>query len=322
MEPIVQYINMGELPNERYKVHKVQIQSTRFSLVNGQLFKQSLNRSYLKCLTTEYGQYALSELHEGICGNHPGGRTLAHRAHTQGNYWSTMRSDAANYVQKCDRFQRQAPVLRSPAQDLISITSPWPFSQWGIDIVESLPTALAQKKLLLVATDYFSKWIEVEAFASIKDNDVTRFIWKNIVCRFGIPRSIISDNGPQFDSRAYKNFFQELKIKNLYSTPRYPQSNGQAEASNKTLLTALKKRLDSAKGKWVDELPGVLWAYRTTTRRPTDISPFVLTYGMEAIVPTEISMPTLRTDITEQSNTESVIKDLDMANELREAAAV
>ena len=127
-----------------------------------------------------------------------------------------------------------------------------------------LPTAPAQKKLFLVATNYFSKWIEADAFASIKDRDVTRFIWKNIVCRFGILRLIVSDNGPQFDSRVYLDFCKELKIRNLYSTPRYPQSNGQDKASNKTLLTALKKRLDSAKGKWVEELPGVLWAYRTT----------------------------------------------------------
>ena len=122
----------------------------------------------------------------------------------------------------------------------------------------SFPTAPAQKKQLLVAMDYFSKWIEAEAFASIKDRDVTRFIWKNIVCRFGILKSIVSDNGPQFDSRVYRDFFQELKIQNLYSTPQYPQSNDQAEASNKTLLTALKKRLDSAKRKWVEELPRVL----------------------------------------------------------------
>ena len=73
-----------------------------------------------------------------------------------------------------------------------------------------------------------------------------------------MPRLIVSDNGPQFDSRAYRKFCQELKIKNLYSTPQYPQSNGQAESSNKTLLTTLKKRLDSAKGKWVDELLEVL----------------------------------------------------------------
>ena len=138
----------------------------------------------------------LVELHKGICGNHQGGRTLAHMAHTQGYYWPTMKSDAADYVRKCDRCQRQAPILRSPTQDLRSISSPWPFAQWGIDIVGPLPTAPAQKKLLLVATDYFSKWIEVEAFASIKDKKVTQFIWKNIFCRFGIPQTIISDNGP------------------------------------------------------------------------------------------------------------------------------
>ena len=176
MDPIVQHINTGGLPNERNKAHKIQIQSARFSSVNGQLFKRSLDELHLKCLTIELGQYVLAKLHEGICGNHPGGITLAQRAHTQGYYWLTMRSDAVDYVRKCDRCQRLTPVLRSPAHDLISIMSPWPFAQWGIDIVGPLPTTLAQKKLLLVAIDYFSKWIEVEAFASIKDKDVTQFI--------------------------------------------------------------------------------------------------------------------------------------------------
>ena len=159
-----------------------------------------------------------------------------------------MKSDAADYVKKCDPGQRMSPILKSSVQELISITSPWPFAQWGIDIVGPLPTTPAQKKLLLDAIDYFGKWIEADAFSSIKDRDVTRFIWKNIVCRFSIPRSIVSDNRPQFDSRVYRDFCQELQIKNLYSTPRYPQSNGQAKASNKTLLTALKKWLNSAKG--------------------------------------------------------------------------
>ena len=86
MDPIVQYINTGDLPNERDKAHKVQILSARFSLVNGQLFKRSLDGPYLKRLTPELGQYVLAKLHEGICGNHPGGRTLAHKAHTQGYF--------------------------------------------------------------------------------------------------------------------------------------------------------------------------------------------------------------------------------------------
>ena len=108
----------------------------------------------------------------------------------------------------------------------------------------------------------------------------------------------------------------------MYSTPQYPESNGQEKAYNKTLLIALKKRLHSTKGKWVEELLGVLWAYRTTSWKPTGVLPFTLTYGMEAIIPTEVGMPTLQTEIIEKANTEALAKDLDMIDELREAATV
>ena len=188
------------IQHKHNRAHKIQIQSAQFSIVDGQLYKRSLGGPYLKCLTLEQAWYVLAELHESICGNHLRGRTLAHRAHTQGYYWPTMKTDAADYVRKCDPCQRMSHILKSLVQDLISISSPWPFAQWGIDIVGPLPIAPAQKKLLLVATDYFSKWIEAEAYTSIKYRDVTRFIWKNIVCRFGIPKSFVSDNGPQFDS--------------------------------------------------------------------------------------------------------------------------
>ena len=113
-----------------------------------------------------------------------------------------------------------------------------------------------------------------------------------------------------------------MKVKNLHSTPRYPQSNSQVESSNKTLLMALKKRLQLAKGKWVNELPRVLWAYRTSNRKPTRMSSFALTYKMESIIPTEIGIPTLRTEIPEEANAEAVTIDLDMTDKLREAAAM
>lgn len=113
-----------------------------------------------------------------------------------------------------------------------------------MDIVSPLPVTATQKKFLLVTTDYFSKWVEVEAYASIKDKDVSKFIWKNIVCMFGVPQAIVADNGSQFDSIAFRTVCSKLNIKNLYSTPYYPQSNRQAKATNKTLSTALKKMLE------------------------------------------------------------------------------
>ena len=265
----------------------------------------------------------MSELYEDICGNHLGGRTLAYQTHSQGYYWPTMKKYTKVYATKCDKCQRYAPVPHMPAKTLNLVTSPWPFTQWGMDIVGPLPTTAAQKKFLLVATDYFSKWVEAEAYASIKDKDVTKFVWKNIACRFGIPQTIIADNGPQFDNSTFKTFCSELNIKNLYYTPRYPQSNGQAEATNKTLLSALKKRLEKTKGKWVKELPDVLWAYRTTPKQPIRNTPFALAYGVDAVIPTEIGLPTAQIAIQGQRNEDmELARHLDCADETREAASV
>ena len=93
----------------------------------------------------------------------------------------------------------------------------------------------------------------------------------------------------------FKRYCGELGITNRYSTPAYPQGNRQAEAVNKVIVNSLKKRLDDAKGKWVEELPHVLWTYRTTPRRSTGENPFSMTYGAEADIPLEIGFPMSRT---------------------------
>ena len=106
--------------------------------------------------------------------------------------------------------------------------------------------------------DYFTKWVEAEPLANIRDMDTKMFVWKNIVTRFGVPHTLISDNGLQFDSKSFRRYCCDLRIKNRYSTLACPQGNGQAEAINKVIVNGLKKRLDDAKGKWVEELPHVL----------------------------------------------------------------
>ena len=109
--------------------------------------------------------------------------------------------------------------------------------------------------------DYFTKWAEAKALANIRDVDIKKFVWRNIVTRFGVPESLVSDNGLQFDSKAFCKFYSDLGIKIMYSTPAYPYSNGQAEATNKAIVGGLKKRLEGAKGRWAEELPSFLWAY-------------------------------------------------------------
>ena len=120
------------------------------------------------------------------------------------------------------------------------------------------PKVAGNRRWMLVDTDYFTKWVKTEPLANIRDVDAKRFVWKNIVTRFGIPHTLISDNGFQFDIKAFKRYCCELGIKNRNSTPAYPQRNEQAKAVNMVIMNGLKKRLDDAKSKWVEELPHVL----------------------------------------------------------------
>ena len=149
--------------------------------------------------------------------------------------------------------------------------------------------ATGNRRWLHVSIDYFTKWVEAEPISNIKDVDAYRFVWRSIVTRFKIPHMLISDNGLQFDSKDFRRYCGELGIRNRYSTPAYPQGNGQAEPNNKAIVSRLKKRLDSAKGRWVDELPHVLWTYCTAPQRSIGKTPFSMTYGSKAVIPLETS---------------------------------
>ena len=176
---------------------------------------------------------------------------------------------------------------------------------------------------MLVDTDYLTKWVEAESLANIRDVDVKKFVWKNIVTRFGIPHSLISKNGLQFDSKSFRRYCCELGITNRYSTTAYPQGNGQAEAVNKVIMSRLKKMLDDAKGRWVEELPHVLWAYQTTPRKSTGETPFSISYGAEAVIFIETGFSTLRTQSFNSSNNDELLeRSLDLIEERRESEMV
>ena len=185
------------------------------------------------------------------------------------------------------------------------------------------PKAVGNKKYLLVGIDYFMKWVEAEPLANIRDVDAKRFVWKNIVTRFGVPHVLISNNSLQFDSKMFRRYCGELGITNRYSTPTYPQGNGQAEAINKIIVNGLKKMLDDTKGKWVEELPHVLWMYRTTPYRSTRETPFLMTYGAEAVITLETGFLMSRINSFNPSdNDEELTKSLDLIEEKRENAMV
>ena len=130
-----------------------------------------------------------------------------------------------------------------------------------------------------MAVDYFTKWVEAKTLVSITPTKIKEFVYKNIVCRYRVPHTIILDKGKQFDYDEYKEFYDNLQIKKVFSSVAQPQANRPVEAMNKTIKHNLKTKLEDLKGRWVDKLPEVLWAYRTTARSTTREASFSLTYG-------------------------------------------
>ncbi|KAC9929943.1 hypothetical protein E3N88_45059 [Mikania micrantha] len=265
----------------------------------------------------------MNDIHEGDCGNHNGGRALFSKILRTGYFWPTMRRDAMSYSHKCDACQRHSNILHQPVELLYPIVSSWPFMKWGMDIVGKLPIAPGGKLFMLAMTDYFSKWIEAEAFVQVREKEVISFIKRNILTRFGIPAEITCDNGSQFIGKRTTNFFESWDIKMITSTPVHPQANGQAESSNKIIINNLKKKLGSKKGKWAEELPFVLLADRTTIKNATGQTPFSLVYGSEAVLPTEMVIPTARSSLQNlESNKEILSEDLDTIDELRDITRI
>ncbi|KAK1576582.1 hypothetical protein Q3G72_015094 [Acer saccharum] len=303
IEPIFDFLQADILPDDRAEARRIKAKAAKFCILYGKLYKKSFTGPYLRCVTPREAYDVLKSLHQEECGNHSGARSLSNRAITAGYYWSTMRIDSQNHVKSCDKCQRFAPISHlSPGK---------------------LPAAPGGVVYMLVLTDYFTKWVEIGAYQQVRDIEVRNFIWKNIICRFGVPKEIVTDNGSQFISFDFKNFYDKYAIKLSFSTPRYPQANGQAESTNKTIVNTLKKRLEAEKSQWAEKLPEILWSYRTTPRRSTGETPFSLVYGSEAVIPIETRLSTARSENPdEEQNNLELSFELDHLDERRDRAAL
>lgn len=162
--------------------------------------------------------------------------------------------------------------------------------------------------------------MEVEAVLTITEAQIQHFFWKEVICRFRIPLTLIIDNGKQFDNEKFKTFCTNLGIKLRFTSVAHPQTNGQTEVMNRIIMQGLKKQLDEKKGIWVEELNNVIWAYRTTPRSSTGETPFRLTYGMDAVIPVEIGSSSYRIsgEIDSEINNINARICLDLLEERRE----
>ena len=175
----------------------------------------------MRSLVPEKVEYIIREVHEGICRNHSGARSLVQKLIRAGYYWPTMQRDAKAYVKTCDKCQGFSNTIRQPSKELTLMMAPWLFSQWGLDIMGPFLTAVRQLKFLVIGIDYFTKLVEAEALATLTENNILSFVWKNIICRHGIPRVLVFDNRKQFNNNTFKDFCLELGIKNNYTSPAH-----------------------------------------------------------------------------------------------------
>nr|GEX21194.1 reverse transcriptase domain-containing protein [Tanacetum cinerariifolium] len=316
MTPIVEYLKEGTLPNDRKEARKLRIKTRQYELMEGILYRRSFLTLWLRCVGPLQAEYVIREIHEGSCSMHAGPRSVVAKARQLGYYWPTMHQDACDMIRKCNDCQIHRPITRNPHQPLTPITASWPFYKWGIDIAGPFSEGPCKVKFLIVAMDYFTKLMIAKAMVTITDAQVKKFIWDNIVCRFGLSGEIVSDNGKQFSDNPFKDWCDKLNITQRFTSVKHPQSNGLVERENRSLVEGIKARLGERNKNWVEELPHVLWAHRKMIKSSYGDTPFSLTYGTETVRPTEIGMPTYRTaEVDVVSNDEELRLNLGLLEE-------
>ncbi|GJX76148.1 reverse transcriptase domain-containing protein [Tanacetum coccineum] len=275
------------------------IASTNFAYLSKQVLVEVLQeKSIQECVGALQADYVIREIHEGSCSMHARPRFVVAKAMRSGYYWPTMHRDARDMILKCKDCQR------------INIAGPFPEGHGNV-------------KFLIVAMDYFTKWTKAKAVATISGVQVKRFVWDNIVCCFGLPGEIVSDNGKQLSYNPFKDWCEKLNITQRFASVKHPQSNRLVERANRSLGEGIKARLGEGNKNWIEEIFHILWAHRTMIKSSNGDTSFSLTYGTEDVIPAEIGIPTYRTAVVDiVRNDDEIRLNLDLLEERRERAAI
>nr|GEX90467.1 reverse transcriptase domain-containing protein [Tanacetum cinerariifolium] len=214
MTQLVDYLKEGILLGDEKEARKFHLKARQYELIEGVLYRRSFLTPWLRCVGPLQAEYVMREIHEGSCSMHAGPRSVVAKAIRLGYYWPTMHKDARDMIRKCSDCQIHRPMARHPQQSLTPITALWPFYKWGIDIAGPFPEGPGKVKFFIVAMDYFTKWIEAKAVATITSRQMKKFVW-DIVCRFGIPVITIEIGMPTYRTATVDivNNDEELRLK-------------------------------------------------------------------------------------------------------------
>jgi hypothetical protein len=233
------------LENPSRKVsRKLRYKAIKFVLLDERLYYKSMDGVLLQCLGQEEAKRMMSEVHDGLCGAHQSSYRMKWVIRKTGCYWPTILEDFFEYYKGCQDCQKFGNIQRVPASTLNPIIKPWPFRGWGIDLIGQInPPSSKGNKFVLLATNYFTKWVEAIPLKKVTSENMVEFVKEHISYRFGIPQTITTDQGTQFTFSEFRDFAESMGIKLLNSSPYYAQANGQAEASNKIMIKIYRRRL-------------------------------------------------------------------------------
>jgi transposase InsO family protein len=289
MKPIIRYIRNEEEPDDKAAAERIARQSTHYIIIGDLLYRRSAGGALMKCIHSATGRHLLEEIHARLCGVHVASKTLVGKAFRSYFYWPTAKKDATDLVQMCDACQFLSKQQHLPGQHLQTIPVTWPFACWGLDMIEPFKKAQGGYTHVLVTINKFTKWIEYKPIASLTSTKAVEFI-KEIMFRFRIPNSIITVLGSNFTSSEFFDFCEQRSIQVKYASVAHPRANGQVERANGMILDALRKKVfnksEKLAGKWIRELPYVVWSLRTQPSRALHgNTPFFMVYGSEVVLP-------------------------------------
>jgi hypothetical protein len=249
------------LPKDEAEARRLQCHAQANTIINNELYKHSMSGIFQKCIEPEEGLELLKEIHQGECGHHASSRALVAKAFRHGFYWPTALQDADQVVKYCNGCQHFSKHRNTPAASLKTIPLTWPFAVWGLDMVGPFKTVPGGLMHLLVAVDKFTKWIEAKPIKKLNGSSTIKFFYE-IITRYGVPHSIITDNGTNFAKGVFIEYCSQKGIRLDLASVADPRSNGQVEKANGLILAGIKPRLveplERSAGCWVEELPSVL----------------------------------------------------------------
>jgi len=237
----------------------------------------------------------LKACHDGPCGGHFVDKRTTHKVLGTGYYWPSIFKDAKKYVKACDSCQRMGQPNHRDEMPLNPQAVLEPFERWALDFRGPINPPSNQRVYILVCTDYMTKWVEAKTLIKANEESVLTFLFEEIFVRFELPRELVTDGGPHFNSYGFKDTLQKYHIKHKMTTPYHPHANGQVESTNKVIKAILTKTIKENRRDWFQRLPEALWAYRTTWRNTTRFSPYELVFGRNVVFPIEFEIKTLRT---------------------------